>query len=140
MEEATETFAFSLDSHRLCHSDTRSTSIVRLKNFQAMPPQLVRLPSCNGLFGIVDVERPRPSTTYFEEIGGWHRYVLEPVIFDRRMTTFGKSGGATYPGKTVGLHCLIMEIGGDVPSVPEFPQLSVIGRKSDRRIADQPRE
>ena len=29
----------------------------------------VCLPSCNGPFGIVDVERPCPSTTYFEEIG-----------------------------------------------------------------------
>jgi hypothetical protein len=27
------------------------------------------------------------------------KVVLEPVIFDRRMTTFGKAGGATYPGK-----------------------------------------
>ena len=34
---------------------------------------------------------------YFEEIGGWHRFVLEPVIFDRRMTTFGKAVCVTYP-------------------------------------------
>ena len=33
------------------------------------PRNSVCLPSCNGPFGIVDVERPCPSTTYFEKIG-----------------------------------------------------------------------
>ena len=54
----------------------------------------VCLRSCNGPFGIVDVERPRRSATDFETIGGWHGRVLAPVIYDRRMTTFGK---ADYP-------------------------------------------
>src|SRR3981081_3584077 len=43
--------------------------IVRLKNFQTTPPNSLCLPSCNGPFRIVDVERPCPSTTHFEEIG-----------------------------------------------------------------------
>src|ERR1700676_5607903 len=39
--------------------------IVRLKKFQSTPCRR----SCNAPFGIVDVERARSSTTYFEEIG-----------------------------------------------------------------------
>jgi hypothetical protein len=52
--------------------------------FERLPdyaPQLGLSPSCNGPYGIVDVERPCPSTTYFEEIG--------PVIF--RCCRAGKS-------------------------------------------------
>jgi hypothetical protein len=41
-------------------------SIVRLKNFQTPPRNPVCLPSCNGPFGIMDVERPPRSTTDFE--------------------------------------------------------------------------
>src|ERR1700704_3441707 len=43
--------------------------IVRLKKFQIAPRCSVCLPSCNCPFRILDVERPCPSTTYFEKIG-----------------------------------------------------------------------
>jgi hypothetical protein len=33
----------------------------------------------------VDVERPCRATADFEKIAGWHWFVREPVIFDRRM-------------------------------------------------------
>ena len=37
--------------------------------FGLRPRNSVCLPSCNGRYGIVDVERPCRSTTYFEKIG-----------------------------------------------------------------------
>src|SRR5713101_2124922 len=45
------------------------TFMVRLRKFNSMPRCSVCLPSCNCAFGILDVERPCPSTTYFEKIG-----------------------------------------------------------------------
>jgi len=38
------------------------------------------------------VEGPCRSTTDFKEIGEWCNFVLEPVIFDQRMTAFVKEG------------------------------------------------
>ena len=50
------------------------TFIVRLKNIpKYAPPCSVCRRSCNAPFGIVDVERPCPSTAYFEEIGQTRR-------------------------------------------------------------------
>src|SRR5271169_3270866 len=54
------------------------------------PRNSVCLRSCNGPFGIVDVEGPCRSPTCFKEMGKWCKVVLEPVIFDRRTTAFGK--------------------------------------------------
>jgi hypothetical protein len=39
------------------------------KTSRLRSPNPVCLLSCNGSFRIVDVERPCPSTTYFEKIG-----------------------------------------------------------------------
>jgi len=48
----------------------------------------------------VDVEGPCRSAIYFEQIGGWRKCVLEPAIFDRRMTT--ASGDASTCGDAGG--------------------------------------
>jgi hypothetical protein len=44
----------------------------------------------------MDVERPCRSTAAFEEIAEQYKFVLDPVIFDRLMMTFGKAGCSTY--------------------------------------------
>jgi hypothetical protein len=46
----------------------RSRPAIRIRQSKSFAAAPVCLSSCNGPFGIVDVERPCPSTTYFEEI------------------------------------------------------------------------
>src|SRR5260370_24633044 len=60
-ERGHQTFDGSLDSYRLGYSD----------NPKLCPGYSVCLRACTCPFGIVDAERPCPSTTYFEGIG-WH--------------------------------------------------------------------
>jgi len=43
------------------------------------------------------------SKAYFGKIGACRRFVLDRVIFDRWMTTFGKGGCVTYRPLDAGL-------------------------------------
>jgi hypothetical protein len=58
------------------------------------------LPSCNCRFGILDVERPSPYTTYFEKIGligvnSSHDTAIKGNLYERRGNKKGIVTGTT---------------------------------------------